>query len=390
MFFEVVSYGTKAWRAILLLSLCPLWIAVSPKAHELRPLIATLNPGPDAHLELTLSINLEAAIAGIGADHSDTDYSPEALRYNDLRAMDSAELKLELDQFLTSFLDRISLLAGASRLTLELSVADIPPLGDISLPRFSTLVLQTAQPVNEHLLSWRLDPRLGHSVIRVANPRSGEITFAEMVKGGEQFGPLFIENQPEESRTAAAWRYVMLGFLHILPHGPDHILFVVGLYLLATRLGPLLWQITAFTLAHTATLTLGLLGIVQLPPHIVEPLIAASIIYVAVENLLTEKLHVWRPAIVFVFGLLHGLGFAGLLLEIGIPPAHFVTGLVSFNAGVELGQIAVLLLCFILTGWCLAKPWYRPAVAMPASLAIAIIALYWLVQRTNFLPAAIW
>jgi hypothetical protein len=115
---------------------------------------------------------------------------------------------------------------------------------------------------------------------------------------------------------------------------------------------------------------------------IIEPLIAASIVYVAVENMLTARLHVWRVFIVFGFGLLHGMGFAGVLQEVGLPRAEFLTGLISFNLGVELGQLAVILLAFLAAGlWFRDRPWYRRRIVVPASALIALVGLYWTVER---------
>jgi hypothetical protein len=134
--------------------------------------------------------------------------------------------------------------------------------------------------------------------------------------------------------------------------------------------------------AHSITLGLSIYGVFSLPPTIVEPLIAASIVYVAVENILTSELHAWRPFVVFGFGLLHGLGFAGVLHEVGLPRAEFVTGLVAFNLGVEFGQLAVITLAFGLVGyWGKDRPWYRHRVVIPASAAIALTGLYWTVER---------
>src|SRR5437764_7858887 len=101
------------------------------------------------------------------------------------------------------------------------------------------------------------------------------------------------------------------------------------IFLLAVELKPVLWQVSAFTLAHTITLALTVYGVVSLSPKIVEPLIAISIVYVAVENVFTSKLHAWRPLVVFCFGLLHGMGFAGVLTEIGLPRFEFGPTLLS-------------------------------------------------------------
>ena len=144
-----------------------------------------------------------------------------------------------------------------------------------------------------------------------------------------------------------------------------------------------MWQATAFTLAHTITLALSMKGIIKLPSDIVEPLIALSIAFVAIENILLSELKAWRIAIVFMFGLVHGMGFASALNEIGLPRNKFFTSIFSFNVGVELGQISVIslvyLLLIILFG---KKSWYKKAIVYPLSTLIALIALFWTFQRT--------
>lgn len=175
--------------------------------------------------------------------------------------------------------------------------------------------------------------------------------------------------------------YLELGFLHIIPRGFDHILFIIGLFLLSPRLKALLWQVSAFTLAHTVTLALGATGVVRLPVEIVEPLIALSIVWIAVENLLTDRLHRWRIGVVFCFGLLHGLGFAGVLQEIGFVGGHFYSALLAFNLGVELGQLAVIALCFLIVGWAMRRPVYHGRIVVPASWVIALIGTLWVLER---------
>ena len=177
--------------------------------------------------------------------------------------------------------------------------------------------------------------------------------------------------------------YIELGFIHIIPGGFDHILFVIGLFLLSPKLKPLLWQVSAFTIAHTVTLALGASGVVRLPAGIVEPLIALSIVWIAVENLLTDRVHRWRIAVVSGFGLLHGLGFAGVLLEIGLSGTHFYSALLGFNLGVELGQLTVIALCFLVVGWIMTRPVYQGRVVVPASSVIALIGAYWVIERAG-------
>ncbi len=187
----------------------------------------------------------------------------------------------------------------------------------------------------------------------------------------------------------SAWRvtaeFIALGFEHILPLGVDHIVFVLCLFLLSHKWSALIWQVTAFTIAHSITLSLAVLGVISLSEQaiarVVEPLIALSIAFVAVENLFTSKLHPWRPAVVFLFGLLHGLGFASVLLELGVPQGHYLNALISFNIGVEIGQIAVIAIAFAAVGWWRRAEWYRRRIVVPASCLIALIGGYWAVER---------
>ena len=185
----------------------------------------------------------------------------------------------------------------------------------------------------------------------------------------------------EPTRWLVAWQYLRLGFEHILPEGTDHILFVLGLFLLSCHLKPLLWQVTAFTVAHSITLGLAMYGVFRLPSSVVEPLIAASIAFVAVENICTPELKPWRPVVVFCFGLIHGLGFSSVLLSLGLPRQDFATALVAFNGGVECGQLTVITAAFLLVGWWRNRKWYRQAIVIPASALIAATGLFWTVQR---------
>ena len=190
---------------------------------------------------------------------------------------------------------------------------------------------------------------------------------------------------PPADRLGTAWRYLALGFTHIVPDGLDHMLFVLGIYLLSGRARSVLWQVSAFTVAHSITLGLSMYGIVSVSPRIVEPLIALSIAYVAIENIFLSELKSWRVALVFAFGLLHGMGFAGALKELGLPRSEFVTALLTFNVGVEAGQLAVIGAAFLLVGWhCANRAWYRRRIVVPASVLIACTAVYWTIERLSF------
>jgi hypothetical protein len=182
----------------------------------------------------------------------------------------------------------------------------------------------------------------------------------------------------------SATQFISIGFEHILPKGLDHILFVLALFLLSTHWKPLLWQVTAFTIAHSLTLGLAMAGVFELSPKIVEPLIALSIAAVAVENLTRQTVSPWRWAGVFGFGLIHGLGFAGVLGEMTLPEGHFVTSLLCFNLGVELGQLAVIALAYLAVCGVMRRPWYPRYIRTPACWSLTVIGLYWTIERIFF------
>jgi hypothetical protein len=178
--------------------------------------------------------------------------------------------------------------------------------------------------------------------------------------------------------------YIKAGFEHIIPKGLDHILFVLGLFFSSLVLASLLWQITAFTLAHSITLGLAALGMIGSLTNIIEPLIALSIVWIAIENCLFKKTSKWRPLVVFSFGLLHGLGFAAVLSEYGLPKDDLVASLVAFNIGIELGQLSLIFLAFMITFFIHKKTWYRQLVQIPASIIIGLVGCYWFVERLFF------
>ena len=179
---------------------------------------------------------------------------------------------------------------------------------------------------------------------------------------------------------SSLFTWIVAGFRHILPLGLDHICFILGLFFLQPKWKPLLWQTSAFTLAHSITLALVVLGIVTAPAKVVEPMIALSIAYVGIENLWVKELKPWRVALVFALGLLHGMGFASVMKELELPEGQVIKPLIGFNLGVELGQMTVLATAFAATFWVLKKPEFG-IVRKVASGLIGAMGLYWTYQR---------
>ena len=174
--------------------------------------------------------------------------------------------------------------------------------------------------------------------------------------------------------------FIKAGFEHIIPQGLDHILFVLGLFFSSLKFRSLIIQVTAFTLAHSITLALAALGVVKLQLSLVEPLIFLSIVWVAIENTIFKQTTKWRPLVIFGFGLLHGLGFAALLTQYGLPKDNFISLLLAFNVGVELGQLAVLIMAFILVSAIFRKSQNKNQLKIPASIIIGLVGLYWFID----------
>ncbi len=364
--------------AALLSSLITL-MAGSAVAHEVLPAIADMERQGD-RLEFTVEAPLEGYVAGIDLGAvADTDAAPEAGNYDTLRALGAQEMEARFRAFWPDMAGRIEIIVDGARIPPVLDAVEVPAPGDITLPRPATLRFHASLPDGAETVQVGWDTGFGTLVLRqqgVEKPYDGYL------EGGALSDPIRLAGGDQASAWESFVAYIPVGFDHILPKGLDHILFVLGLFFLAARLRPLLWQVSAFTLAHTVTLALAALGYVSVPAYIVEPLIAASIAFVALENIFFPRLGLWRPLVVFGFGLLHGLGFASVLGEFGLPDGSFVPALIGFNIGVELGQLTVIAIAFIVVGLAWKRDWYRQVVAVPASAAIALIGAYWVVERT--------
>ncbi|QPH52396.1 HupE/UreJ family protein [Pontivivens ytuae] len=362
----------------LLLALVLFLLPAAAMGHELRPAIVTLSLGDGA--QLFVDVNLEAELAGIGGNHDDTDTAPEAAIYDGYRAMPPDQLVQLVRQSGFDLTELAQVEVDGVVASFEVDNITVPREDNLELPRQSVVSLSGVLPDGETgRLIWNGQVEV---IIRI-DDAAGEAIHQEFLLSMSASQPFDLAGAAPQSLASVVSSYIVIGFEHIIPKGWDHILFVVGLFLLAARAGPLIWQITAFTLAHTVTLALATLDVISLPAAIVEPLIALSITYVCVENVLTNRMTPWRPVVVFLFGLLHGLGFAGVLGEVGLSTQHFVASLIAFNVGVELGQLAVITICFLAVGiWFRNRTWYRQVIVIPASVVIGLVGLWWFIERT--------
>lgn len=379
------SIITTAHLLILstLLAVCTAWIkpAVS---HELQPAIINFTIS-EKTLNGTLELSLEPMISGMDLSAlENTDDAPEAAQYDALRALSPQELQARFDEVWPNIKSKFQLNAGAMPLDIIIDEIIVPEVGDIELSRTSTLKMSAALPDDDTNITFGWNADLGEIIVRQID-NDGEVGYAKLLASGGTSDPM-----PRRGVVNLDWldnflNYIVIGFEHIIPKGLDHILFVLGLFFFSLKMKPLILQVTAFTLAHTVTLAMATLGLVSVPASVVEPLIALSIAFVALENVKGGKIGIRRTAIIFAFGLLHGLGFAYVLGDVGLQPSQFVSSLIAFNIGVEIGQLSIIAIAYVLLGLTFGrKPWYRSYIAIPASVLIAAVGMYWTIERLFF------
>ena len=377
----MTSVRSLALRRQLQLALLVMLVGLpaSSSAHPLTFTETTILLRADGSFQTDLVWDLDALALGAPLNADD------ATLVAALRALSPDELEARLDRLRQLFQRRVRMRFDGEPAPFVVSFPDQGTTAATasSIPTLLGLTarLTGAIPANAAEMEF-FASRAFSDVHLTVRDEVRDVTTRSVLERGARSDPYSLAG-PIEPPTAlqTGRQYLELGFVHIVPRGLDHILFVVGLFLLGTGIRPLLWQVSAFTVAHATTLSLAVFEMVALPARVVEPLIALSIVYVAVENILTDRLTPWRPAVVFGFGLLHGLGFAGVLGQLGLPEEERLVGLVSFNVGIELGQLLVIAVALALVGWCRHRPWYRARVTVPVSLAIAGAGLFWAVER---------
>lgn len=356
-------------------------------ADVVKPALIEINVHKDREIYVEVRASIEALLTGINAQYKNTQDAPNAEEYDVLRKMQADELHHEFERFKQQFLQSIFIKVAGQKLALKLDYVDIPPPGYTKVPRISIIQLSATLPEFAESLQWYYPAKFGDNAVRVrqVDEKTEQWHWSQWQwlrndKASEPFS--LTEIVAKQAIHEVIFSYIVIGFEHIVPLGLDHILFILGLFLLSTHWRPLLWQVTMFTVAHTITLGLAMNGIIAMPANIVEPLIALSIAYVGIENIYARTLHKSRLVLVFLFGLLHGLGFAGVLSDFGMPKDDFALALISFNVGVELGQLAVLLAAFILLkSWFKGQQNYRNIVVIPLSLFISLVSSYWFLER---------
>ncbi len=372
----------------LLVTFFLLFIHAFAFADVVKPALIEINVNKQGQINVEIRASIEALLTGINGKYKNTKDAPNAAEYDVLRKMSDSDLQVQFDKFKTKFLDSVQLMdADGNKVELRIKKVKIPEPGYTKVPRISVINLKGSVDISVQSLTWYYPMAFGDNAVRLRQVDKAkdkyhwsEWQWLRDDKPSEALSLTEVVARTPLYKTIG--NYIIYGFEHILPKGLDHILFILGLFLFSTNFKPLLWQVTMFTIAHTITLGLAMNGIIALPANIVEPLIALSIAYVGIENIFSKKLHNSRLVLVFAFGLLHGLGFASVLADFGMPDDAFATALISFNVGVELGQLAIIAGAFLLIGyWFGKKRWYKRRITMPASIIIVVIASFWFFER---------
>ena len=366
----------------LALSLIFISVVAPLHAHEVTPPVLNITVDRE-EASLELNFNAEIFLAGIDASTTrNTNETDQTDDYDALRALAPQRLEGLIEKRADQLIQKISLTSGGATAGLSLDAITTENNADLTQPRLTTIMLSADLPQGNDDVIVALSADLGAYIIRQNAPLIDEDDlYADFIAAGLESQPIPRQDIVERSWQETFTQYIVSGIAHIIPKGLDHIVFIMGLYFFSPRLRPLLMQVTVFTLAHSVTLAMATLKLVNIPASIVEPLIALSIAWIGVENILRPKIGVGRLTVIFVFGLLHGLGFAFVLGEVGLSGSAFVLSLVAFNIGVEVGQLLVLAPLVILGLFVSHRKDYRKRLEIPASAAIAAIGLYWFFER---------
>ncbi len=377
------------YKKIILFFILSLYCSLS-YSDLVKPALIEIVVNENGDVNVNIRASIEALLTGINGRYKNTQDAPNAEEYDKLRHMDPDQLAKEFDKFKQKFLAEISIIDNnKDKISLTIKKVEIPERGYPKVPRISVIDLAGKVDLSAQSLQNYYPLAFGDSVVRLkqVNQKKQLYHWSEWqwIREDKYSEPMSLtEVVAHKPLYKTVFNYIELGFKHILPKGMDHILFILGLFLFSSAFRPLLWQVTMFTIAHTITLGLAMNGVLDLPEQIVQPLIALSIVYVGIENVFSRKLQKSRLILVFAFGLLHGIGFANMLADFGMPDYAFATALISFNIGVELGQLAILVVAWLLIGlWFGKRPWYKTLVINPASMVIAAIAFYWFIDRLD-------
>ena len=361
-----------------------LFISLSLKSHEIKPSIADFSIN-ESSLTFEIRLNAELILSGIDAsDIQNTDNSNLSYKYDDLRKLPDNDLKENIMSNWDNISQNIYIKLDGDVQELNLLSIEIINQRNYEVTRDTIINFHIPLDKKNTSFSFSMSKKFGSIILREQNLyKNVDQLYTNYLNSGDASDLINLNHTVALTKINSFIKYLFLGIEHIIPKGLDHMLFIIGLFLFSNLIRPLLLQVTMFTIAHTITLVIASLSLITVNASIVEPLIALSIVYIGVENIFKKYSNTKiRYYVIFLFGLLHGLGFALVLKDVGLDYSNLLINLVSFNIGVEIAQIFILFLLYLTIGLFFSKKkYYKIIFQIPLSLFISLIAIYWFVER---------
>ena len=357
-------------------------------AHEIKPSIADFDYD-QSYLNFEVRLNAELILSNIDASNiSNTNSSPLTEIYDRYRLLNKKDLENSILESWKDISSNIDIKINNKLKEIDLIKIDTQDVKNFEISRDTLISFRVLLNEESENFTFKWIKNYGAIILRENNDLKLEDELVtEYLQSGTETDPIFFKENNFRSMFTNFTKFFVLGIQHIIPKGLDHILFIFGLFLFSSSLNKLIKQITIFTIAHSITLIFVSLSLIKINPQIVEPIIALSIVYVGLENIFKNYVKEYmRYVVILFFGLLHGLGFALVLSDIGFRSSKLFINLISFNIGIEVAQILIILFLYLLIAIKFANnKYYRITFQIPSSILIASIGLYWFIERIGIL-----
>ncbi len=362
--------------------------STSSISHEIKPSIADFTYD-EKYLNFKIRLNAELILSNIDASTvSNTDSSSLREIYDKFRILSKKDLEGMFQNSWSEISSNINIKINNESKIITLIKTEVEDIKNFEISRDTHVYLRVLLDKNSEQFTFRWVKNYGPIILRENNNNKveDELVTEYLQSGIESSQFSFKENNFSKTFNSFA-KFFVLGIQHIIPKGLDHILFIFGLFLFSSSLKKLISQITIFTIAHSITLIFVSLSLMRINPQIVEPIIALSIVYIGLENIFKKHIKEYlRYVVILFFGLLHGLGFALVLSDIGYKSSDLFVNLISFNLGIEVAQISIVLALYLLIALNFAKNKnYRIFFQVPSSILISSVGLYWFFERINLI-----
>ena len=356
-------------------------------SHEIKPSIADFTYDEN-FLNIKIRLNAELILSNIDASKiSNTNSSSLSDIYDKLRILNKIELEELFKSSWQEISTNIDIKINNETKKINLINIEVEDIKNFEISRDTHIYLQVLLNNNSEYFTFSWIKKYGPIILRENNnDKLEDELFTEYLQSGIESNQFSFNEKNFKNTLNSFINFFVLGVEHIIPKGLDHILFIFGLFLFSSSLKKLITQITIFTIAHSITLIFVSLSLMKINPQIVEPIIALSIVYVGIENIFKNYVKEYlRYVVILFFGLLHGLGFALVLSDIGYRSTDLFINLISFNIGIEVAQISLVLVLYLFIALNFAKSKnYRIFFQVPSSILISSIGLYWFFERINF------